>query len=385
MSFDFLYNDINEGKTKSAGASKERGGKVTAGSNIFYDFYNNHFDAHELFSTPPSRSEFNENGNFKVAEKIFNEDELTRLSQNSDWFGEGTQVDQLINGYTKFAIPQLLNDTINTLEVEIPNQLFAGIEKPKMKINDRFGMFSYDLASMAMTYVYEYFDKQNKKVDANYVVKRDGKFYDSISKKEVEQKIKRRENGTPVVISSVRNSLIDFEKKEKNERAVEIFITLSFSWKEKSSRVIYNAMAGIVVAKNLIDKGFKVKITALLVNLEGGKYYFHMVPVKRYNQPLDINAAAYVCGDPRFYRYQGFKMFIYGFDQNSFVTDSGLGSVIRDLKFISTQIENDYVPNSNLQQANTRLFFGGSRSVNDTKNEVQKALEILNEKYSNDD
>lgn len=45
----------------------------------------------------------------------------------------------------------------------------------------------------------------------------------------VEQRIKRREDGTPVVVSSVRKSLIDFEKKDRQDRSVEIMVFNSFA------------------------------------------------------------------------------------------------------------------------------------------------------------
>lgn len=72
-------------------------------------------------------------------------------------------MEKLIEGYTTFQNPKLLSETISRIDNEIPADLFSAIEKPKMKINDKFGMFSFDLASMAMTYVYEYFTKEGKK------------------------------------------------------------------------------------------------------------------------------------------------------------------------------------------------------------------------------
>jgi hypothetical protein len=389
MSFDFLANNNNSEDLKpgdpgdGSAPIKERGGKITIGKNVFYDQYESHFDAHNLFSTPPLESEFKLRGNYRVARTSFGRQRLDERISSNNWFGPGTTYEKLVDGYTTFINPTLLNDTINEIQENIPNSLFSRLEKPKMKINDRFGMFSYDLASMAMTYVFEYFTiKGNKKIDANFVFKKNGKFFDFNTKKEVKQQIKRRKNGTPVVISSVRKCLIDFEKKDKNERAVEIIINASFNANEVAEDLIYNAMAGISVAQNLILKGFKVKVTGLMVAVQGGKAYYHFVPVKRYNQPLDINAAAYVCGDPRFDRYQGFKMFIYGYDQDNFETDSGLGSALTNTFRIEQTIEKDYVPNSRLKQADTRLYFGGSRNIAMTKLEVAEAIKLLNDKYA---
>lgn len=377
MDFDFLPNIPPPPKPNT---SEGTGGKFNVGKNVFFDDYLHHLDAHKLFSTPPLRNEFDLIGNFAVAKNIFSKSTIEYKIQ-SNFFGYGTTFQNLIDGYTEFQDPNLLNETINKIDNEIPADLFSGIEKPKMKINDRFGVFSFDLASMQMTYVYEYFDKKGNKVDANFVKKIGTNFY--FENEIVEQRIKRHENGNPVVVSSVRNCLIDFEKQPKKQRAVEIFVINSASASVLPKDFIYNSMAAISVAKNLILKGFQVKITALLSVTNNNTFYYHFIPTKRFNQPLDINATAYVCGDTRFFRYQGFKIYLKGYDRNNKISPDGLGYPFTVKKTISETIEKEYVKNSKLKQADTRLYFGNSRNLEDVKKEVKEALLILNEKYGN--
>lgn len=375
MDYDFLPSKPKQEKPNTSSGS---GSKFTVGKNVFFDDYLNHLDAHRLFSTPPIRSEFKLVENYDIAMQYFSK---KRILDNidSDWYGEKTLFDKLISGYTEFQNIPLLNEVINQLNDEIPDELFSNIEKPKIKINDKFGMFSYDLASMAMTYVYEYFNALGEKVDSNFVVKIGSDFY--FENEIVTQKIKLRENGTPVVISSVRNCLIDFEKQKKKERSVEIFISNSASYKIEAKEFIYNSMAAISVAQKLLLRGFKVKITCLVIGKVNDRYYFHFVPTKRFNQPMDINATAYVCGDTRFFRYQGFKLFISGCDKDNKPALQGIAIPVNDLNFIHEQIEKDYVLNSKLSQADTRLYFGNSRTINEVKNEVKEALIILEKKY----
>ena len=379
MSWDFIPD-----KPEPKPNTTKGGSSFTEGKNVFIDIYNNHLDAHTLFSTPPIKSEFNNVENYKVAERLFSSDQIKRfIDRGNKWYGDKIDYEKLINGYTQFQNPDLLNSTISKIKNEIKDDMFSGLEKPRMKINDRFGMFSFDLASMAMTYIYDYYNKNGIKVDSNYVKKKKDKFYFEPTNEEVEQRIKKRENGSPYVISSVRNCLIDFEKQEKQERSVEIIVNNSFFDGEEANTLIYNSMASVAVAQNLLLKGFKVKITSLLTVKNGNskKMYYHFVPVKRFNQPLDANAVAYVCGDPVFFRYQGFKMIIKGYDNNKDVSPSTVGSIINDKKLISNNIESDYVVNSTRKQADTRLYFGGSRNLNQVKNEVNEALEILNQRY----
>lgn len=379
MDYDFLPS-----KPEKPNTSTGTGGSFAVGKKIFIDKYLHHLDAHKVFSTPAIKSEFNIVANYNYAATHFFSERTLQEKSKQGFYGSDTDYKKLIEGYTEFQNPKLLHDVLNQLEEEIPSDLFSNIEKPKMKINDRFGMFSFDLASMAMTYVYEYFDKKGNKVDANFVEKKNTKFY--FEGVEVDQKIKLRADGTPVVVSSVRNCLIDYDKKDKKERSVEIFVVNSISYKEKANNIIYNSMAAISVAKNLILKGFQVKLTALLstVNGKSSTQYYHFVPVKRFNQPLDINAAAYVLGDPRFYRYQGFKLYLHGYDENQEISPDNLGTIITDKNIISKTIEAEYVPNSGLKQADTRLYFGNSRNLAEVKKEVTAALLILNERYGKD-
>ncbi len=382
MAYDFLPDQAPPPESKP-NTEESAGGQFSIGKNVFYDDYKHHLDAHALFSLPPKKEDWKLNYNFtEISEFYFSNDNLKR-KVNGDFYGPDTDLEKLMAGYTTFQNPKLLQETIGQIDSEIPADMFSAIDKPKMKINDKFGMFSFDLASMAMTYVYDYYTLKGKKVDSAFVEKSTSRFIYLPTKVEVTQEIRRRKDGTPVVVSSVRNSLIDFEKSSKQDRSVEIMVFNSFAGRESADTVIYNSMAAISVAKNLLLKGFRVKLTSVIVvTSDKKKTYYHFIPAKRFNQPLDINAAAYVCGDPRFFRFQGFKIIASGFDRDKTKIPGGLGFILNDTKPLSIVIEKEYVANSELKQADTRLYFGGSRTIGAVKNEVKVAIEILNDKYA---
>lgn len=382
MAYDFLPDQAPPPEPKP-NTEESAGGQFSIGKNVFYDDYKHHLDAHALFSLPPKKEDWKLNYNFtEISEFYFSDDNLKRKVKG-DFYGPDTDLEKLMEGYTTFQNPKLLQKTIGQIDSEIPADMFSAIDKPKMKINDKFGMFSFDLASMAMTYVYDYYTLKGKKVDSAFVEKSTSRFIYLPTKEEVTQEIRRRKDGTPVVVSSVRNSLIDFEKSSKQDRSVEIMVFNSFAGRESADTVIYNSMAAISVAKNLLLKGFRVKLTSVIVvTSDKKKTYYHFIPAKRFNQPLDINAAAYVCGDPRFFRFQGFKIIASGFDRDKTKIPGGLGFILNDTKPLSIVIEKEYVANSELKQADTRLYFGGSRTIGAVKNEVKVAIEILNDKYA---
>lgn len=359
------------------------GTSIKVGANYFFDDYKNHFEIQTIFDIPPIESQFRVKQNYLLVKEKFSEEVIKNRIRN-DWYGLNTDYDKLINGYTLFADPEMLESTIEKLDGALPKDLISGIEKPKMLINDRFGMFSFDLASMAMTYVYEYLDKKNNIIPPDFVEKIKGIFINTKTNEEVYQRIKKRENGTPVVVSSVRKSLIAFEKKETDKRAVHIFITTDMDGRTPAQSYLYNSMAAISIVKNLIIKGFLVKISAVFVGIINKNIHYDILPVKHYTDTLDINAIAYVCGDARFYRYQYFKAIVAGCDRIGEVCPSGFGGVISDVSYIAEKIEKEYIPNSKLKQPDTRLYFGGSRNLEQAKQEVKTAVKILDKKFGHE-
>lgn len=311
------------------------------------------------------------------------------MVNNDDWFGPNTKLETLLAGYTIFQKPELITKVRNRAKEHLPSDLLANVEKKKTRFNDKaFGVFSFDMASMGMFYVYEYYNTKGQKVDTNLVEKVGEKYYFLPTKTEVFQQVKQNENGTPVVRSNIKKSYIDFEKKKKQDSAVEIFVAISFGANVNIEAAIYNALAATVVADVLSKKGIKVKVTSVLsvnqkVKSKPG-YLFHFVPAKRFEDPLDENALAYVCGDPRFFRFQGFKMIIKGHDWINNKCDYSLGRSIKDLKFIQQTIENHYIPKSQRATGDLRLYFGGARNLSQSIEEVKKAATILSNKYGNE-
>lgn len=379
MAFDFLPDKkIDPNKQTGGGgfAIPNSDGKT----NVFFDAYQSHLDVQNLIKFPLDKSQFNHPDNYEVAERV-----LQNIEHKIDgkWYGEEITIQGLREGYTQFAKPLILKGFLQKASEAIPKDLFSELQLKKVYINDRFGIFSFDLASMLMTYVYEYIDSKGDIVDANYITKKENLFIHTPSGKKVTQRIKKRPNGTPVVISHNRNSFIDFKKTQKKERLVELMVSLSFAAKENVNNLIYNALGAILLAENLEKNGYKVKITSMLIayNSITQENHYHLVPVKNFNATLDPNAAAYVMSDPKYFRYEGFKAIIKGNDIRKKTTPPSVGTIISNTTEISKAIENDYIYNSERLQADTRLYFGGARSEKEALNEIAKAVKILNEKH----
>ncbi len=107
--------------------------------------------------------------------------------------------------------------------------------------------------------------------------------------------------------------------------------------------------------------------------------YACLVPVKNYDEALDINLLALLTSDPRFFRYEGFKGIISSYDYFKSKCPVTLGKgMTKD--YLSEVIEkSDYSKNKIL--APNRFYFGWTFSedaaieqINETIEEISKRM-----------
>jgi hypothetical protein len=388
MGFDFLP-DIEKEKEQQQTAEENStfsGGRGFVGVHHFFDGYRNHLDIRSVRSVPIIRTEYNLIENFNWMDKFYSPSSIQFDINDDNWFGPGTTYEQLLAGYTKFQKPELLDQVRKQVSNALPTELLSTIQKKKTRFNDRgLGVFSFDKASGGMFLAYDYYDQgTGAKVDGNYVANKEGKYFHTETNRPLEQKVRIGENGLPVVKSSIKKSYVDFEKKNVMQNAVEIFVNVSVSADTEVDDFVYNGMSALILAEFLLQKGFKVKINALytLKHHETQEFYHHILPSKGWADTLDLQALAYISSDPRFYRYEVFKAVVAGYDvKKTKAPESGLGSIIRDTVRVRRYFEENYFPNTNKPVAETNLFLGGGRSLQDSVKEINETSQILIRKY----
>lgn len=389
MGFDFLPDIEQEQEQQSTAEENSTFGGGSYGSSLhhFFDGYRNHRDLRAIRSVPPVMSEYKYPDNFEwVNERYSPSSLIERIARGDKWFGAGTTYQELLAGYTKFQKPGVLEEARKQVQNELPEELKSSIQKKKTRFNALgLGVFSFDKAAGGMFATYDYFDKETgEKIDSNFVVKRSGKFFHTESDKELDQKKRIGDNGLPVINSSIKESYVDFEKKNVMENAVEIFINVSVVYNVKIDQFVYNGLSGLILAEFLIQKGFKVKINALygIEHVESHDYFHHILPAKGWSDTLDMQALAYITSDPRFYRYEVFKAIIAGYDVKDYRSpDDGLGIVVQGPSKIRNIYEQYYFPNTTKPVAETNIFIGGAESLEDCKEELKEATKILIDRY----
>ena len=159
----------------------------------------------------------------------------------------------------------------------------------------------------------------------------------------VEQRQQVDENGRKKFSSTFKRSFIDIPKVEKSLPRVDIIVPASYPWtKNAETEVIYNSMAAIAIAEKLSKSGVNFRIIAAFSNylsssMSSSTYSF--IQLKKEGDPFDKNKIAIFLSDGRLNRLKGFKILsATAFDSgyDSDFDDSAMGLIISDADTIKT-------------------------------------------------
>lgn len=309
---------------------------------------------------------------------------IERLISNfqSEWYGT-TDVSKIVEEKTSFLFAEqskILLDELTkqtkTIDVSILNQ------KKNILFNDReLGIFSFDLASLGLIPVVEYYSPILKEVVNPNMVrseKKDGKleFYhievpfvpehklidkgthlfstilginverdaaivradtngeilllmpqqDAVSKHQVEQRQVLNKNGSKKFSSTNKKSFIFLENVKKKLPQIDIILSVSINWKKKATtEILYNALPVVALMKVMSDNNIKFRIfyenlTGLRKNKKDEnlvEYNTIVSKLKDINDPPDFNMVSIICSDSRFIRGEAFKVLTSTFDVNN--------------------------------------------------------------------
>lgn len=292
-------------------------------------------------------------------------------SEGITWYGtkDTSWAGKPINQYAKSAemftaFQSLSQSTLNVDIVDID-------QKKTINFNDReLGIFSFDLASLGLYPVYEYYSNLLKRtVDPNFVESYENEkgerifyfvglpfvpkhevqydfdfagYYSKIlgrvvSKNEIVEQIPTDpkdeityffperaeipkhdvqqiqsvdESGNPKFSSTFKKSFIQIEKVYKRVPRIDIIVPVSYSATIKSEEMFWNSIAVAAVAQKLSDSNVDYRIIAsnTASTINGGKNNFAFIELKNDQQPLDINQLGLVVSDARVFRTDFFRL-----------------------------------------------------------------------------
>ena len=297
---------------------------------------------------------------------------VERKSRDSEWFGttDSSWANQPITTFQ-------FNNELDSFLQSFRNQTIAidviDIDQQKsIKFTEKeIGVFSFDLASLGLIKVYEYYSPllksivkpdlvrsyRNEKgelifyhVYSPYVPKhicnyngRTNGYYSEILKRnvskadlieeidddniyfvfperkeipqhDVERRQKIGENGKPKYATTFKKCFIEIPKIEKPLPRIDIIVPSTYSASVNAqTQMLYGSMAAIALAEKLSKAGVNYRIVASYsVQTNGAgtrKSVYPFVTLKKEGEPLDKNKIAVLLSDGRQFRYRQFKGF----------------------------------------------------------------------------
>jgi hypothetical protein len=340
-----------------------------------------------------ARTVLNENINTKISNRL-------RQVTGNNWFGsrDVARISDTSNYMYANELPNLLSNFNNN----ISSVNFSDLDQTKaIKFTEKeIGVFSFDLASLGLIPVYEYYSKLlNRIVDANYVESvllkngrreyyhvnlpyikehrcnyniKQGGFYSDILQlvipKELlvhvqtanddyyvypeRQEIKRHQvekiqkldkNGKKKWTTTFKKSFIEIPKVEKPLPRIDIIVPVAYNVSNSSEEIKYNSLALIKLVENLSNIGINVRVIA---SYSVGDMFstrnpiFSYITIKKEDEPLDKNKMGILLSDARYYRVKRFDLITSMYsDTNREDVTNGAWSTITD----ATTIKNNYI------------------------------------------
>ena len=308
-----------------------------------------------------------------------------QIKHQPQWFGNGVTYSELKAGVTEYKNPELITKIYNKVNDTISAEVRDQIKARKVKYNPYgLGVFCFDRVAMGMYRLKEYYSPSLKKVVENdeVIVVNDG--YELISdRSEVIKRWEEQPNGKPKVRTTNKNVYAYFPPVPRDNHAVEMYISCGGHVGIQAEQFLYSGISAIIVAQLLEKARIKTRIS-IVIGSSPDAYqktaYGCIIPVKNYDEALDINLLALLTSDPRFFRYNGFQGVISTYDHFKTVCPQTLGTGL-DKTFLTKMIEkSDYSKNAKI--APNRFYFGWTFSEKAATEEITKTINQIASKLN---
>lgn len=283
-----------------------------------------------------------------------------------NWFGT-TNEGEVRGNLDTFLYRAEIQNVLSNITNRVNSINLADIDQQKsIKFTQQeIGIFSFDLASLGLIKVYEYFSPLlNEIVSSNLVESyktqndqtiyffvgqpfvpqheieynvKTGGFFSPILKRnipkedllfidnggrlyyefqeqkeilrhEVERKHKLNDDGSKKYATTFKKCFVYIPKVDKPLPRIDIIVPFSFSSSDNAETLKFNAIPAIALSEALskIGVNYRIVVSYPIVQNQSLKI-FQYINVKKEDEALDKNKIALFSGDPRYYRYQRFR------------------------------------------------------------------------------
>jgi hypothetical protein len=259
-------------------------------------------DNEQLLANSPYAGYFRRKDTLETIRDGFLGEELRKMPEEDAW-------QMVSSGIETYEHMDLIEEMENKLNQSISLKDRNPIPKKKLSYNDLgLGVFSFDRAAQGMYRLTELYSPIHSQVvqpeevirsTMDIRLKRDNSL--------VEERLELKESGKPRLRTTSKKVWAYFPKVKRQRAAAEIYLSCGNYSNVSAKEFLYSGMVAIIIAKKLITASIPVRINLVIGWEVNGKYSCAIVPVKDYNEPLDVNLLALTSSDPRFWRYEGFK------------------------------------------------------------------------------
>jgi hypothetical protein len=315
------------------------------------------------------------------------------------WFGT-TNANEIKSSLDTFLYRADLQRVLSNITNRINSINLADIDQQKsIKFTEQeIGIFSFDLASLGLIKVFEYYSPlTNEIVNPNLVQSyknangqtvyyfvgqkyvpageieynfKSGGFYNAaldkniprdelslvedggrsyykfkgqeeIPRHDVERRQKLNPDGSKKFATTFKKCFVHIPKVEKPLPRIDIIVPFSFSGSDDADTLKFNAVPSIALAESLSRIGINYRLVATYPTDIGGVKVYQYIVLKKEGEALDKNKLALFIGDPRYYRFQRFRGIMSAYsdiDRDSIVGD-GNWRTIQD----NSEIKDNYV------------------------------------------
>lgn len=296
------------------------------------------------------------------------------------WFGSNVTFQELKKGITTYKNPELIDRIFQKMNDKVPSQTKDKIKARKVKYNPfGLGVFVFDRASMGMFRLKELYSEKNQTiVEREEVKKSKDQFYLIKDNSPVVERWEEKEDGKPKIRTTSKNVYAYFPPIKKDKQAVDIFISAGGNSSITAEQFLFSGVSAIIVAQLLEKAHIKTKISLVIGSSPDDfrdKVFVAVVPIKKYDEPLDINLIALLSSDPRFFRYEGFKGIISLYEHFNEKCPGGLGKGMNKETLEKTM--NEYVKKHPESFSENRFYFGWTFSEDSAINQINTVIDEI--------
>lgn len=323
-------------------------------------------------------------GNDRLA-KDFSRESINRKIRSPGWFGKNVSYEELVAGITQYKNPSLIEQVYNKVSDRISILSTSEIKSRKIKYNPfGLGVFSYDRAAMGMYRLKEYYcSALAATVDESQIISKDGGYLLAEGGLPVIRRWEQHADGRPKIRTSSKNVFAYYPRVNKEKQAVELFFCTGGHAGISAGQFLYSGICGIIIAEMLEKAKVPVRIT-IAIGSSPDRFersaYCSLIPVKNYDEPLDVNLLATLTSDPRFFRYEGFKGIISGYNDFNASCPYDLGQGFSPANLKKTIEQSSY--QGHAKYSPNRVYLGWIFNEEETILAINQTISVLAEKLN---